>query len=370
MPRRKAGWGARRHSFLRNGEARRAEVIEHGLPVHRMPDDDRMRDESETQRLGGLRFLLPAADDALVRHKEQVAEGVQGFALLELGIEPAPSVFTLQRAQENERLHQTAIVLPGTGQDMLPGRGLSRAEEERGGHPGAFEGAGQPQEGIPVPQDEVLLDDPCEAGGSMPGLLLPGHAGEQQLSTVPEAGGTLQAKESKEGKDACRLPTRLRGMLDHGQCRGMVQDRIADRRRIADGRRHDLRAVLGALIGRPGREGQALGEAGAAARRRMPDRAGNGHPLPIGGGPCSTAPSLPQRHPMVEVEQRVRRGFARLLAEVADGPPGEAVRRDRCHLRPTGQPKVTAVRQEGRREDGPAGGPGGVHAHGDAAGGD
>jgi hypothetical protein len=111
----KAGWGEMRHIFLLNGEARRAEVIEHGLHVHRIPDDDRIRDEIDTHRLVGLRFLLSAADEAFVRHKEKVAEGVQGFAFIELGIDPAPIVFTLQIAQDKEQtassfcLHQCGV---------------------------------------------------------------------------------------------------------------------------------------------------------------------------------------------------------------------------------------------------------------------
>ena len=76
------------------------EAVEHSLHVHGIPDDHGVGDQVETHRLIGLGFLLFAADDAFVGHEEKIAQGVQGFAFIELGIDPPPIVLTLQIAQD------------------------------------------------------------------------------------------------------------------------------------------------------------------------------------------------------------------------------------------------------------------------------
>ena len=62
-----------------------------------------VRDEIEAPRLVGLGFLLLPANDAFVGHEEKIPERVQGFAFVELGIDPPAVVFILQVAQDKER---------------------------------------------------------------------------------------------------------------------------------------------------------------------------------------------------------------------------------------------------------------------------
>ena len=120
------------------------ELVQHRLHVHRIPDDHRVRDEIEAPCLVGLSFLLLTANDTFVGHEEKISERVQGFALVELGIDPSAVVFILQVAQDKERLDQAAIFLQGAGEDVLPGMGLQLTDEERGGHPAALERPGKP----------------------------------------------------------------------------------------------------------------------------------------------------------------------------------------------------------------------------------
>ena len=113
--------GEMREIVLLHGEALTAEAVEYRLHVDGIPDHHRVGDEVETHRLVGLGFLLFAADHAFVRHEEKIAQRMQGFAFIELGIDPPPIVLTLQIAQDKERFHQAAIFLQGTGEDILPG---------------------------------------------------------------------------------------------------------------------------------------------------------------------------------------------------------------------------------------------------------
>ena len=86
-------------------------------------------------RLIGLGFILLAADHPFVSHKEKIAQRVQGFAFVELGIDPPPIVCALQIAQDKERFDQAAIFLQGPGEDVLAGIGLQLADEQRGRDP-------------------------------------------------------------------------------------------------------------------------------------------------------------------------------------------------------------------------------------------
>jgi hypothetical protein len=99
----------------------RLELVEHGLHVHGIPDDHRIGHQVETHRLIGLGLLLFAANDAFIRHEEKIAQGMQGFPFVEVGIDASAIVFTLEIAENKERFDQAAIFLQGTGEDVLSG---------------------------------------------------------------------------------------------------------------------------------------------------------------------------------------------------------------------------------------------------------
>jgi hypothetical protein len=100
------------------------ELVQHHLHVRRIPDDHRVCDEIDAPRLVGLGFLLLTANHAFVGHEKKISECVQKFAFIELGIDPPAVVFTLQVAQDKERLDQAAIFLQSAGEDVLQGIGL------------------------------------------------------------------------------------------------------------------------------------------------------------------------------------------------------------------------------------------------------
>jgi hypothetical protein len=74
------------------------ELIEYRLHVHRIPDDHRIRHQIDTHRLVGLGLLLFAVNHTFIRHEEKIAQRVQGFSFVELGIATSAIVLTLEVA--------------------------------------------------------------------------------------------------------------------------------------------------------------------------------------------------------------------------------------------------------------------------------
>jgi hypothetical protein len=87
----------------------------------------------------------------------------------------APAI-VLTLAEDKPRFDQAAIFLQGPGEDVLSGIGLQLADEQRCRHPPQFKRAREPQQIIPVPQNELLPDGAFDARGQVAGLLLPGQA--------------------------------------------------------------------------------------------------------------------------------------------------------------------------------------------------
>jgi hypothetical protein len=112
-----------------------------------------------------LGFLLFPANDAFVRHEEKIAQGMQGFPFVELGIDAASIVFTLEVTEDEKRFDQAAIFLQGAGKDVLSGIRLQLADEQRRRYPPQLERAGKPQQIIPMPQNGVLPDRGFDARG-------------------------------------------------------------------------------------------------------------------------------------------------------------------------------------------------------------
>ena len=182
-------------------------------------------------------------------------------------IDAAARVFTLEVAEDKTRFDQTAICLQGSGEDVLSGIGLQLADEQRRRHPPELERTSEPQQIIPVPQDEVLPDRAFDARGEMAGSLLPGQAIELLTPKVPEAWGKLHAQYIKQGTDHFGEPGRIHRMLDNRELRSIVQDGIQDISGIADGGRPHFCPVWRALIRRPGKEGEPLVEEVPSERR-------------------------------------------------------------------------------------------------------
>ena len=125
----------------------------------------------------GIAHYLELPDEpgaAIARMLGYDPERVQGFAFVELGIDAPAIVFTLEVAEDKPRFDQAAIFLQGTGEDVLPGIGLQLADEQRRRHPPQLERASEPEQIIPVPQNELLPDGAFDARAEMAGSLLPG----------------------------------------------------------------------------------------------------------------------------------------------------------------------------------------------------
>src|SRR2546427_3779172 len=95
-----------------------AELVQRGLHVDSVPDNDRIGHEVETHRLVGLGFLLFPADHPLVGRKEKIAQRMQGFAFIQLGIDASAIRGVFQVAQDKEGLNQPAIFLEGPREDV------------------------------------------------------------------------------------------------------------------------------------------------------------------------------------------------------------------------------------------------------------
>jgi hypothetical protein len=118
----------RRRAFLR-------QRIEHPLHIERIPHHDCIRQQIQTLGLIGLGFLLPATDNALIGKEQKAAQGMQGFAFVELSIDRAPIGLILQVTQDEEGLNEPAILLQHTRQRILSRIGLELGDKQRGGDP-------------------------------------------------------------------------------------------------------------------------------------------------------------------------------------------------------------------------------------------
>ena len=119
---------------------------------------------------------------------------MQGFPFVELGMDASAIVFTLEVAEDKERFDQAAIFLQSTGEDVLLGIGLQLADEQRRRHPPQLERASEPEQIIPVPQNDLLPDGGVDARGQVAGALLPGQVIELLVAKVPEPRGKLHAQ--------------------------------------------------------------------------------------------------------------------------------------------------------------------------------
>jgi hypothetical protein len=75
-----------------------------------------------------LLLLLLPPDLAPVGEKQELPQRVQGLALVELGVDPAPELLALQVTQDEDGLHQAAVLLQGTGQGVLAAVRLEPAD--------------------------------------------------------------------------------------------------------------------------------------------------------------------------------------------------------------------------------------------------
>lgn len=110
------------------------------------PTDYRVGGKSEAPGLFGLVVELAGADRALVRVEQVAAQGVEGFAFVELAGYLAPVVRIGQVAGGVYGAAQGPVLLERGGEGVLPaGRG-QLADQQRGGGVPELQRPGQPQQ--------------------------------------------------------------------------------------------------------------------------------------------------------------------------------------------------------------------------------
>jgi hypothetical protein len=108
-----------RQIVLLYGVALGTELVQDRLHIHRIPDNDRVRDEIETHRLISLGFFLLAANHPFVSHEEKISERMEGFPFVELGIDPSTVIGVFQVAEDKERLNKPTVCPSNDSASML-----------------------------------------------------------------------------------------------------------------------------------------------------------------------------------------------------------------------------------------------------------
>ena len=168
-----------------------------------------------TPGLIGLIFGLVSPNVALIGKEEKLPERMQGFPLVELGVNAPSIIRALQIAKDEEGLHQTTIFLQGACEGVLTRIRLHATDEQRRGDPASFEGACHPEQIIPGTGDQVLIDRPFEQGLDVLVGLRPIHAVESLLTQVANTRRELQPKQVEEGKHNFGIPGSIGGMFDN-----------------------------------------------------------------------------------------------------------------------------------------------------------
>jgi hypothetical protein len=137
--------------ILLDGIPLHGERIERCCQVDGVPGHDGVGHQVQTARLVQLVLFVLPADLAFIGEKEKPAEGMEGLALVELGVDAAPILLAFQVSQDEERLDQPAVFLKCPSQRVLSGIRLQLADKERRGDPPELQGPGHAQEIVPAP---------------------------------------------------------------------------------------------------------------------------------------------------------------------------------------------------------------------------
>jgi hypothetical protein len=109
--------------------------IQRGHHVDGVPGYHRVRHEVQTARLIQLLLGVLPSDLAFIGKKEKPAQGMEGLARVELGVNAAPVLLTLQVMEDEDGFDQASVFLEGPGQRVLPWVRLQLTDEQglRGG---------------------------------------------------------------------------------------------------------------------------------------------------------------------------------------------------------------------------------------------
>ena len=86
------------------------ELIQYCRDVDGIPGDNGVGDQIQARRLVRLSILLLPADLALVRKEEKLPKRMERLALIELAVELAPILLALEVAEDEDRLHEPAVL--------------------------------------------------------------------------------------------------------------------------------------------------------------------------------------------------------------------------------------------------------------------
>jgi hypothetical protein len=87
------------------------ELFDDSMHGDGVPDNDGIGDTIEAKRLMGLLFRLFAPDLSLVSEEENASQGMQGLACVELAVDAASVLVTLQVPQDEEGCDESASPL-------------------------------------------------------------------------------------------------------------------------------------------------------------------------------------------------------------------------------------------------------------------
>ncbi len=107
------------HSGFVYGGSLGFELIEYRGHIDRIPGKHGIGDHIETTGLIHLFVFLLPANLPSVCEEEEPPQGMERLAFVQLGVDSTPEFFTLQIAQNKDRLDQPPVLLKDTGQDVV-----------------------------------------------------------------------------------------------------------------------------------------------------------------------------------------------------------------------------------------------------------
>ena len=97
------------------------EVLGGGFDVGGVPGDDGVGEQGEGFALYVLVVGASSADLSLVREEELSAEGVEGFAFVELGVDASAVAFVVEVPEYGDGFDDPSVFLDGAGELVLAG---------------------------------------------------------------------------------------------------------------------------------------------------------------------------------------------------------------------------------------------------------
>jgi len=107
-----------------------AELVEDAVGVDGVPDDDRVDDDRQTERLLALLVRRALANVSFVGVEDRAAQRMELLAFVELATDAGAELLVGEPRQDEVRLDKASVFLQGLGERVASAAGLEAGEEQ------------------------------------------------------------------------------------------------------------------------------------------------------------------------------------------------------------------------------------------------